>query len=85
MQQYLNIRETKDTKQFYNFEDYVDRVKRSLAVAIRLVPAMFLMGDVLSDKALKQLDHRSKIHELLVSYIALLVIKDCYIIYLIIC
>nr|UKI61039.1 bifunctional levopimaradiene synthase [Oncidium hybrid cultivar] len=72
VQQHLNIREIKDTKKFENFEEYVDRVKRSLAVAIRLVPAMFLMGDVLSDNALKQLDHRSKIHHHLVSYIALL-------------
>ncbi|KAI0523969.1 hypothetical protein KFK09_003333 [Dendrobium nobile] len=72
VQQYLKIREFKDTKKFENFEEYVDQTKRGLAVAIRLLPAVLLMGDVLSDNALKSLVHRSTILEQLSSYVALL-------------
>ncbi|KAH0468187.1 hypothetical protein IEQ34_003220 [Dendrobium chrysotoxum] len=74
VQQYLKIREFKDTKQFEKFEEYVDQAKRGLAVAIRLLPAVFLMGDVLPDNALKSLVYRSTILEQLASYIALLYI-----------
>ncbi|XP_020594383.1 (E)-beta-ocimene synthase, chloroplastic-like, partial [Phalaenopsis equestris] len=72
VQQYLMFREVKDKKQFKNFEDYVHQVKRGIAVAIRLVPAMFLMGDVAPDKVLKLLDQKSTILDYLDTYIALM-------------
>ncbi|XP_028552327.1 bifunctional levopimaradiene synthase, chloroplastic-like [Dendrobium catenatum] len=72
VQQYLKIREFKDIKQFEIFEEYVDQVKRGLAVTIRLLPAVLLMGDVLPGNALKSLVHKSTILEQLASYIALL-------------
>ncbi|XP_020588789.1 bifunctional abietadiene synthase, chloroplastic-like isoform X2 [Phalaenopsis equestris] len=55
VQQYLYTREVKDTKQIESFEEYVDHVKNGLAVAIRLVPAMFLVRDALSAKALEDM------------------------------
>lgn len=61
----------KDVKQSVSFEEHVEEVKKGLAVAIRLLPSMFLMGDVIIEN-IQHLDHRSIIHEHLTSYLALL-------------
>ncbi|KAK8953146.1 hypothetical protein KSP40_PGU020805 [Platanthera guangdongensis] len=71
VQEYLNARVSKDEKQIASFKEHVEQVKKGLAVSIRLLPSMFLMGNVIIENV-QHLDHRSIIHEQLTSYLALL-------------
>ncbi|KAK8953707.1 hypothetical protein KSP40_PGU016022 [Platanthera guangdongensis] len=71
VQEYLNERVRKDAKQIASFKEHVELVKKGLAISIRLLPSMFLMGNVITENV-QNLDHRSIIHEQLTSYLALL-------------
>ncbi|KAK8939554.1 hypothetical protein KSP40_PGU016703 [Platanthera guangdongensis] len=78
VQEYLSARVRKDVKQIVSFKEHVEQVKKGLAVSIRLLPSMFLMGNIITDN-IQNLDHRSIIHGQLTSYLALLVSISVYI------
>ncbi|KAK8966790.1 hypothetical protein KSP40_PGU017278 [Platanthera guangdongensis] len=58
VQEYLNAKVRKDVKQIASFKGHAEQVKKGVAVYIRLLPSMFLMGNVIT-KNIKHLDHRS--------------------------
>ncbi|ONK68136.1 uncharacterized protein A4U43_C05F7820 [Asparagus officinalis] len=67
IQYYLKHREIREIKHFVSWNEYTENGKKDHGVAIRLLPAMFLMGEILPDNFLQ-----SKMHEQLSLYLRLL-------------
>nr|CAD1838310.1 unnamed protein product [Ananas comosus var. bracteatus] len=70
---YMKKRETSGEPYIGSLEEYIDQNKADLGVAIRVLPAMFLIGECIQYYALRCLDEKSTIQDHLSSYLTIFV------------
>lgn len=78
IQEYMkNIEALIENNSVSSLAEYLELGKKDVGVGIRILPAMYLMGNDLEEYVLQFLDHRSKIYDELSLFLCL--VQDVYI------